>query len=105
LQWDILGGFGKKSAIMKIEVEVRPGKKKAKVVPLDSLDESEAYPDSSGINFAKRYLVEIDAVAKENKANIRLIKILADYFKVSFNSVRFISGVKSRKKILEIDVG
>ncbi|PIR87589.1 MAG: hypothetical protein COU10_03765 [Candidatus Harrisonbacteria bacterium CG10_big_fil_rev_8_21_14_0_10_45_28] len=72
---------------MKITVEARPGQKVASV---EKVGEG-------------RYRVKIDAPAKENKANLRLLEILAEYFDVPFSCVRFVSGAKSKIKILEID--
>ena len=71
---------------MKIIVEARPGAKKPRV-------------ESIGQN---HFRVEIDALARENKANLRLLEIIADYFNVSFSCVKFVSGVRSKTKIMEV---
>ena len=47
-------------------------------------------------------IVAVKSRAKEGKANAEMIKLLADHFGVIRASVRIISGLKSRKKILEI---
>ncbi|MDH5441269.1 MAG: DUF167 domain-containing protein [Candidatus Bathyarchaeota archaeon] len=40
----------------------------------------------------------------EGKANLELIKKLARYFRVSSSQVRIISGLKSRRKTVEITI-
>jgi len=72
---------------MRISVRVKPGAKNSLVTAISS----------------QEYVVEVDAPAKENKANLRLLEIMADYFQVPKTSIRFIAGVKSRDKILQID--
>ena len=72
---------------MKIKIKARPGAKKAEVHKLEP----------------NIFRVKIDAPAKENKANIRLLEIIADHFNVSLSCVRFISGLRSKTKVLEID--
>lgn len=46
--------------------------------------------------------VYVKAPPIDGKANKQLVKILADYYKVKKNEVRIISGLKSRKKYIEI---
>ena len=41
--------------------------------------------------------------ASEGKANKAVIKALADYYNVSKTSVKLVSGIKSKKKLFEID--
>lgn len=43
--------------------------------------------------------VNVKAKPENNKANLAVIKILEDYFD---RQVRIVSGLKSRKKIIEI---
>lgn len=50
----------------------------------------------------KNYRISVDAKAVEGKANLRLIQILADYFKVPKSSIRIVRGAKSRKKLIEV---
>jgi len=73
---------------MKIMIEARPG---ASVAEIEKISED-------------KYRVKIDAPAKENKANLRLLEIVSEHFQVPFSCVRFVSGVKSKTKILEINV-
>lgn len=46
--------------------------------------------------------VFVKAPAKEGKANLAVIKAIADYFKIPKNAVRVKSGLKSKNKIIEI---
>ena len=50
------------------------------------------------------YKVRVDVPALENKANKRLVEVLAKYFNVSKSSISIIKGLKSKNKIIEIDV-
>jgi len=50
------------------------------------------------------YRIKIDAPALENKANRRLIELLAEHFKVSKSSIFIIKGFKSKNKIVDIDL-
>ena len=50
------------------------------------------------------YRVRVDAPATKGEANNRLIELLADYFKVPMYTVRVLKGLKSRKKIIDIDL-
>lgn len=72
--------------MVRIKVLVKPG---VKVSKIEKTSEGE-------------YTVWVDAPAKENKANIRLLNILSEYLQVPVSSIRFVSGVKGRVKVLEI---
>lgn len=50
------------------------------------------------------YKIKVDAPALKNKANKRLIEILSEYFNVSKSSISIIKGLKSRNKIIKIDL-
>jgi uncharacterized protein (TIGR00251 family) len=41
--------------------------------------------------------------AHEGKANSAVIRLAAEFFKVSRSSVRIVSGLSSRNKVIEID--
>ena len=73
---------------MELKVAVTPNSKKLKVV---KVSESE-------------YRVRVDAPAVEGKANRRLIEIMSEYFKVPKASVNILKGLKSKNKIVEIDL-
>ncbi len=61
---------------MRIQVQTKPGAKKAEVIEL-----------SSG-----NFKVKVNAKPVDGAANIRLIEILAEHFKVSFGAISIISG-------------
>ena len=71
---------------MKIFVQAVPNSKQAKVVKIS----------------ANQFSVKIDAPAEQDKANQRLIEILADYFQTNKSSIRIVHGCKSRNKLIEI---
>ncbi len=71
---------------MRVTVTVKPNAKEEKTVP---------QPDGS-------FVVSLKAPSREGKANARLPKVLAEYFKTVPSCVRIVSGVSSRKKIIEI---
>ena len=47
-------------------------------------------------------IVSVDAPARGGKANARLIEIIAEHCKIPVRSVRIVAGLKSRKKIVEL---
>ena len=57
-------------------------------------------------NFIKvegnKILVGLTSKPEKGKANLELIKKLAKYFKVPSSHVRIVSGLKSKRKIVEI---
>lgn len=52
---------------------------------------------------AKLFKILVKAPAKEGKANEAVIKLLAEYFKISKLAIKIICGLKSKNKILDID--
>lgn len=72
---------------MKIQVRVTPNSKTAEVIEVSE----------------NELRVRVDAPAKENKANIRLLEILSDYYKVPFTALEFVSGVKSKNKVINVN--
>jgi uncharacterized protein (TIGR00251 family) len=46
--------------------------------------------------------IYLTAVPEKGKANQLLIKLLADYYKVSKNKIKIIKGEKSKNKVIEI---
>lgn len=72
---------------MKIFLKVRPGSKQEKVEELGE----------------NKFSVSVKEPAKENKANFAVLEAMAKYFKVGISRVRFVSGVKSKEKIIEIN--
>ncbi len=72
-----------------ISVAVKPYSKKAKVVEVE--------PGS--------YEISITAKPVKGKANKEIIELLAEFFKVRKSQIKIVRGVKSRKKIIEIEEG
>jgi uncharacterized protein (TIGR00251 family) len=70
---------------VKIRVKVAPGSKTEEVVKEGNL-----------------FAVRVKEPAKEGKANRAVIKVLAQHFKVTQNSVRISSGLRGKNKIVEI---
>jgi len=68
---------------MIIHIKVKPGSSEQEIKKVST----------------NRYEVKLKEKAKDNKANIRLIKILKKYFNAD---VRIKSGLRSRKKIVEV---
>ncbi len=48
------------------------------------------------------YNVRVKAPAKEGKANRAVVKALAEHFKVPQSSIRILSGLNGKNKIVEI---
>ena len=71
---------------MKIFVKAKPTAKENKVEKIDDF----------------HFTVSVTEIPRQGKANQAIIKILADYFKVSSQSVKIVSGYTSRQKIIEI---
>ena len=51
---------------------------------------------------ADRIIVGLTSKPEKGKANLELIKKLAKHFKVSSSQIKIVSGLKSRRKIVEI---
>lgn len=71
---------------MKIKIRVTPNAKKAEVIELAPGD----------------FKVRVNAKPVDGAANIRLLEIVAEHFKVPFGAIRIISGATSREKVIEI---
>lgn len=50
------------------------------------------------------YRIKVDAAPSENKANKRLIEILSEFFQINKSSISIIKGLKSKNKIIEINL-
>ena len=72
---------------MKVSVSIKPGSK----IPGISIDKGE------------KYIIRTSARPVDGRANLEMIDILADYFKVPKGKINILSGHKSRNKIVEID--
>jgi uncharacterized protein (TIGR00251 family) len=73
---------------MKIFVTLHPNSSKQEIQKIDETN----------------LVVYLHKPAVENKANLELIKMIAGYFNVSKSSVVITSGLKSKKKVLEITI-
>jgi len=51
---------------------------------------------------ANKIMIGLTSKPEKGKANLELIKKLAKHFKVPSSQIRIVSGLKSRKKIIEI---
>ncbi len=49
-----------------------------------------------------RFLVRVKEPPKEGKANRAVIRLLAEHFKVQQHSVRIVSGLGNKNKVIEI---
>jgi hypothetical protein len=74
---------------MKISIRVKPNAKENKV-------------EKTGRN---QFSVWVKAAAKEGKANKEVIEVLAEHFKVPKSCISIITGLTSKRKIVEIDTG
>ena len=72
---------------MILTIKIHPNKKIAKIVKIAD--------DSYEVNLKSRPI--------ENKANLELLQLISDYFKVSKNQITFKSGLKSKFKTIEIN--
>jgi uncharacterized protein YggU (UPF0235/DUF167 family) len=72
---------------MRINVLVKPNSKYSQVIKLSKYD----------------YKVSVDAPAKNDEANKRLIEILAEHLEVPRSSISILRGFKSKKKIVSFN--
>jgi uncharacterized protein len=49
------------------------------------------------------YLVQVSEVPEKGRANEAVIQLMAEYFKISRQRIKIISGRKSKNKIIKID--
>ncbi|MFN3910094.1 MAG: DUF167 domain-containing protein [Candidatus Anstonellaceae archaeon] len=71
---------------MNIKVFLKPNSKKQKI---EKIAENE-------------FRVFVKSPAVENKANLELLELLGDYFKVSKSKIFILHGLKSKNKIINI---
>lgn len=72
---------------MLISIKAVPNSKKLEIIRLS---------DNS-------YKIKLDVRAIEGRANLRLIEILSEHFKIPKSSINIVKGHKSREKIVRID--
>ncbi len=73
---------------MKILVQVKARAREDKVEALDG----------------DLFRVSVKAPAIQGQANLALVRVLADYFKVSQFQVSLVSGLRSKYKVFEIEL-
>lgn len=71
---------------MRIAVRVKPHAKENKITKISDIS----------------YEVSITEIPEKGKANIKIIKLLADYFNTSPSLVLLVSGARARDKIFDI---
>ncbi|MBS3072919.1 DUF167 domain-containing protein [Candidatus Pacearchaeota archaeon] len=71
---------------MIIEIKVKPRSGKQEIVKIKD----------------NKYSAFLKSEAKENKANIELINLVAQYFNTKYNNIKIKRGLRSKNKILEI---
>ena len=69
-------------------------KLKVRVVPNSKIEEV--------IKEGEGFIIKVKEPPKEGKANKAVIKLLAEYLKVSQGSLAISSGFKSRNKVIEV---
>jgi len=72
---------------MRILVKIKPGSKVNEVKE----------------NGERRYSVKVKAPAKENKANMELLKTLSEFFGAAVSQIHISRGRRSRTKIIELE--
>jgi len=86
---------------MKIFVRAKPGAKAERIdPPLSKLFRE----NNSNIAENKEWFtVWVKEPPLQGRANIAIVKVLAQYFKVSNSQVKLISGFSSKQKVFEIE--
>ena len=70
---------------MKIQVKVKPNSR------------TEEVTQESG-----SFIVKVKDPPREGKANLAVVRLLAEHFSVSRSQVRILSGLRSRSKVIEV---
>jgi uncharacterized protein (TIGR00251 family) len=70
---------------MKIQVKVKPNSRTEEI-------------SKEGDSF----IVRVKDPPREGKANLAVVKLLAEHFGVSESKVRILSGLRSRNKVIEV---
>lgn len=73
---------------MLFQIKVITNAKKNEVIKLDE----------------KNYKVKVTVPPAEGRANLKVIEVIADYFKSKKSDVKIIKGDKSHNKIVEIKI-
>lgn len=73
---------------MKIFVTASPGATRASLREIDST----------------HFKISVQEPARENRANLAILQTIAAHFKVPLSRVRFVHGLKSKQKVIEVAV-
>jgi hypothetical protein len=71
---------------MRISVKVKTKAKENKITPLGETN----------------FNIAVKDLPIEGRANAKIIELFAEYFKISKTRIKIVSGLKSKKKIVEI---
>jgi len=71
---------------MKIFVKAKPGSKKNEIKKIDE----------------NKFIISVTKPSDKGKANQAIIKLLAKHFDISQYSIKILSGITSKNKIIEI---
>ena len=71
---------------MRINIKAKPAAWEEKVERIDE----------------NNFVVTVKEPPVEGRANVAIIKVLADYFQIAPSQVRLVSGFASRQKVFEI---
>jgi len=99
---------------MKISVKAKTGAKENKVIP-PKTSQGDVRPTNSSWNWfspplklipedEEWYTVSVKERPVEGRANEAIIKLLAEYFKVSRSQIKLVIGGTSKKKIFKINL-
>jgi uncharacterized protein YggU (UPF0235/DUF167 family) len=84
---------------MRIFVKARPGAKEERIIaPSPRL-----LPESKKTEEKEWFTVWVKELPVQGKANLAIVKALANYFKVSNSQVQLVSGFSSKQKVFEIE--
>jgi uncharacterized protein (TIGR00251 family) len=86
---------------MRVFVKAKPGAKDEKIEPPPAKLWQVSNSDTS--ENKEWFKVWVKEPPLQGKANEAIIKVLADYFKVSKSQVKLISGSATKQKVFEIE--
>jgi len=86
---------------MKIFVKAKPGAKDERVEPPPS--KLWLTKENNMSENKEWFTVWVKEPPVQGKANSAIIKVLAEYFKVSKSQVKLISGLSAKQKVFEIE--
>ena len=84
---------------MKIFVKAKAGAKTEKIIPPETKLWKEKNSESDEEEW---FVIWVKEPPIQGRANIAIVKVLAEYFKVSNSQIRLVSGFSSKQKVFEI---